>query len=102
MNWRNPKKELPKQDQKVWVMLEPHKERGSLQESAMSIQIVCGEVCHGTYGDTKEKYCIIENYDELGWGSLSWKLAGAEDGTIAWVIAWLPVEEMVYPDWVAE
>ena len=100
MNWRDPKIEMPRQGQYVWLYLRPHKDRGSLIKSAASTQIVCGEVAYYSYGDFGERYCVIHNYDELGSGSISWHLGllpdeysyNQEDG-----IAWIPVEEMSYP-----
>jgi hypothetical protein len=91
MNWRNPKKELPKQFQKVWVMLQPHKDRGSLLDSAMSIQNVCGEASYSTDGGFLE----IQNNDELGQGFIGWSFENSifsEYQPIA--IAWMSVEEM--------
>jgi hypothetical protein len=75
MNWRDPKKELPYQGQRVWVMLQPHKERGSLLESAMSIQIVCGEAF---YPSTDPKSLEIQNWDELGQDAIGWSFEESE------------------------
>lgn len=93
MNWRNPKKDLPKDRQMVWIMLSPHKDRGGLLKSAPSIEIVCGEF----YSDDNR----VENYDELGMGAIEWQLGGKIDYSRGFepAIAWLPVEEMVYPEW---
>ena len=91
MNWRNPKEELPKDGHTVWVMLEPHKDRGSLQNSAMSIEIVCGEF--------NKASGLVENYDELGLGAIHWALSGDDEGR-GTAIAWLPVSEMWYPRWL--
>lgn len=93
MNWRNPEIELPKEGQKVWIMLEPHKDRGSLLESAMSIQVVCGEATYLSDG----KACLIENGDELGSGDIAWVLGDYESDYSEYAFAWLPVEEFIYP-----
>jgi len=98
MNWRNPKEELPKQGQRVWVMLAPHKDRGSLLESAMSIQVVCGEASYSTDGKLLE----IQNNDELGEGAIGWSfedyLKDSEYGDYQpKAIGWVPVEEMFPP-----
>lgn len=97
MNWRYPNKELPYQGQKVWVMLEPHKERGSLLDSAMSIQIVCGEASYGAADPTSLE---IQNYDELGLGGIGWSFIDYRKDDEDYgdyqprAIAWIPVEEM--------
>lgn len=93
MNWRNPKKELPEDDQIVWCMLKPHKDRGNLLESAPSIEIVCGWVTETQTG------IIVDNADELGHGCISWYLTKHPDGYGSDVLAWLPVTEMIFPDW---
>ena len=98
MKWRNPENEMPKQNQMVWIMLEPHKDRDTLQESAASIEIVAGEVCY----DYGKKHCRVENFDELGRGSVSWYLGELPEDFLydeSYGIAWLPVEEMIYPNW---
>jgi hypothetical protein len=98
MNWRNPKKQLPEENQKVWVMLEPHKRRGGLLESAPSIEIVCGEAFF--YG---QNLCRVDNYDELGMGNIGWNLGKLPDDFIyneSYGIAWIPVEEMPFPSWM--
>lgn len=98
MNWRNPAEELPEQNQTVWVMLEPHKERGDLLESAMSIEIVAGITSYSN----DNKSIRVENYDELGRGGISWYLKYDADDyypdSIA--IAWLPINEMEFPKWL--
>jgi len=87
--WRDPSQELPAPDQKIFAMLNPHKVRGSLLDSACSIQIISGWYHMGR----------IENYDEYGWGSQAWKLdprlGPCDDQEEA--IAWIPVEEMPFP-----
>lgn len=90
MKWRNPKEELPKHDQAVYVMLKPHKWRGSMRESAASIQIVAG-----WYWSP-----LVENIDEYGFGSLGYILdpATKEDGHKDRAIAWVPAEEMPLPE----
>ncbi len=97
MNWRNPKEELPEDDQLVWVMLEPHKNRGSLLESALSIEIVAGYVCYSN----NLKNVVVNNNDELGMGAVCYHLKyDIEDyypENIA--IAWLPINEMEFPKW---
>jgi hypothetical protein len=97
MNWRNPKEVLPEQGQLVWVMLEPHKDRGSLLESAPSIEIVCGWAFR--YDDV----CGVDNNDELGLGGISWYLTKSKNKYLnfeAGAMAWMPVEEMPLPGWV--
>ena len=100
MNWRNPEEELPGSDEIVWGMLEPHKDRGGLLKSAPSIEIVAGWVNYGSDGSV-----VIQNADELGQGSIMWyiKLPTNEDNYYIndneHVIAWLPVEEMPFPEW---
>jgi hypothetical protein len=90
MKWRNPKNELPKDGQKVWALLAPRKNRGSLMDSMMSMQIVCGETSHASDGSS----CRVDNGDELGQGNISWYLTGRPDYAEETVLAWLPVEEM--------
>lgn len=92
VRWRDPENELPEDNEIIWAMLEPHKNRGSLLKSAPSIQIVCGWA--SVHGDE----CSIENADELGWGSVSWKLKSKEYyGGDTRAIAWVPLEEMTLP-----
>lgn len=98
MRWRNPAVELPEQNQKVWVMLEPHKERGTLLESAEAIEILCGE----TEWRPDMEECRVTNGDELGYGNLAWYLASdieANDPYRRYAMAWMPVEEMPLPIW---
>lgn len=90
MNWRNPKKQLPKAGERVWLLLPPHKPRGTLNESAMSVEIVCGEVYY--YGNTVR----VENNDELGQGSIGWLLQG-ESQFDEKALYWLPLQEMNLP-----
>ena len=96
MKWRNPKKELPKDGDIVWIMLKPHKDRGSLINSSPSIEIVCG----WAYSNSKGAV-IIDNNDELGMGSVMWDLRLPEgEYTIhGLAIGWMPVEEMIYPSY---
>lgn len=94
MKWRNPKKELPKQNEKVFVMIKPHKDYGSLKESAMSIQIFCGETSYSN----DDSSCRVENADELGQGNISWYLNGKPDYEENVVIAWIPTTEFHFPD----
>ena len=93
MRWRDPKQELPKEGQTVWVMLAPHKDRGSLRDSVMSIQILCGETSYARDGSS----CRVDNGDELGRGNISWYLQNCPHYEDDEVIAWLPVEEMPLP-----
>ena len=95
MNWRNPEKELPKNNSVVWIMLEPHKDRDTLLDSASSIEIVCG------WASTHEGICRVDNMDELGSGGISWYLTLPEDFRYdeSYGMAWLPVEEMLFPNW---
>lgn len=93
--WRDPKIELPPDRAKVWVMLRSHKERGGFFESAMGIQIVCGEAYYHKDG------CWVENFDELGYGSIKWHL---DDGKMDLCahdeecgVAWIYIEEMPVP-----
>lgn len=94
MNWRNPKNALPQDGQMVWIMLRPHKYKGNLLASAPSIEIVAGETYRPNSKDVR-----IENNDELGMGSISWVLKGEKSLYGEDAIAWLPVEEMIYPEW---
>lgn len=99
MKWRNPEAEMPENNQIVWVMLEAHKDRGSLEESGPSIEIVCG----WAFSFPEHNYCRIENMDELGHGGIGWHLGKLPDGwdyTEPHAVAWMPVNEMVYPDWL--
>ncbi len=93
MNWRNPSNELPPVNSTVWIMLEPHKERGTLLDSARSIQILCGEVW--AFG----KYLHVVDNDENGRGSQHYILRGEPDHYEEHVMAWLPLEEMPLPNW---
>ena len=92
MNWRNPSKELPKQGQKVWVMLEPQKGGGwsaaSPEESMRSIQILCGEA--SSHDDTS---CRMEKDTERGGGTITWN----SEGDSTRVTAWVPIKEMMIP-----
>lgn len=96
MNWCNPKENLPTDNQMVWVMLEPHKNRGRLLDSSPSIEIVCGWTSHDNDGS-----CRVENEDELGLGNISWYLVSKGKSYSEYnAIAWLPVNEMVLPRWI--
>lgn len=103
MKWRNPKKELPQDEQRIFVMIDPHKKRGpNLVDSAISIQIAAG----WAYFD-RPSVVRVENRDELGEGAIEWLLYCPEDlrddiygGNGGDAIAWIPVEEMDYPDWL--
>lgn len=97
MNWINPRYSLPKEGQTVWVMLYPHKERGNFLNSAMSIEIVCGEVSFSNDGTS----CRVENCDELGMGAVSWYLKAPEDFRYGEPLgmAWLPLEDVPCPGW---
>lgn len=76
-------------------MLAPHKERGSLLDSAMSIQIVCGEASYSRDGKLLE----IQNYDELGQGAIGWSFEDSEFNDYQKrAIGWIPVEEMFEKD----
>lgn len=94
-NWINPAYCLPKDGQKVWVMLSPRQNRGTFLNSAMSIQIVCGVAA------VYEDRCAVRNWDELGLGSILWHFKAPEgynfDEPIA--MAWIPVEDMPAPPW---
>jgi hypothetical protein len=90
MRWRKPEDELPGEGQRVWVMVSPHKDRGGLWESAMSIHIVCGETSYSADRTT----CRVDNGDELGQGNVSWYLAGNLYDENERAIAWMPVAEM--------
>lgn len=79
-------------------MTEPHKARGSFQESAESIEIVCGVVAH--YPDLGE--VCVENIDERGYGSERWFLKADPSETGPWAAAWIPFEEMPVPEWYKE
>lgn len=91
MRWRNPRKEFPENDQIVWCLLDPHKKRGSLLESAPSIQIVCGWVSV----EGLKKFSV-SNADELGYGDINWSTEYNDYSEE--IIAWMPVEDMVFPD----
>lgn len=97
MRWRDPKTELPDQDQIVWVLLAPHKPRGTLRESARSIRIVCGEANFYPQG-----VCVVESYDELGTGNEAWVLRFRRgndcDPYRDQALAWMPVDEMLLPE----
>jgi hypothetical protein len=100
MKWINPQDSWPKNEQPVWLLLEPHKERGSLLDSAMSVLIVCGVA----YNHPKLNECRIENYDELGLGGIGWSFYKNDDcmhnHDNGRPIAWLPVQEMILPDFL--
>jgi len=89
IKWRNPKKELPKDNQEVFVMVEPHKNR------LTSVQIVAG------WASTAEDYCYVDNSDELGMGSVCYWLKEKEKdngGFEERAIAWVPLNEIPYPE----
>lgn len=90
MNWRSPKMSLPESGQTVFVMLAPHKDRGDLLSSAMSIQIVCGVATYSQDGKQLE----IQNYDELGMGNIGWSFGINSDSDEPRAMAWVPVQEM--------
>lgn len=101
MRWRKPKEELPKEGQKIWVMSLPHKYRGSFLDSAMSIKIYCGETSYADDGSS----CRVENGDELGQGNRAWYFYATQKHADYmyvddWIMAWMPVEEMVAPTWL--
>jgi hypothetical protein len=88
VNWRNPDQELPAEGQLVFVMLDPHKWRGSMLDSAASIMIVGGWYRHGR----------VENNDEIGEGSQCYLLNPKDESSYySRAIAWIPVEEMAFP-----
>ena len=97
INWRNPKVELPKAGQIVWVLMQHWK-----KEYGQSIEIYCGEV--SVSRDFSE--IIVMNNDYIGAGSASWVLfrvgddCDYDDCNIA--KAWLPVSEMALPPWVKQ
>lgn len=99
MKWRNPEKELPEDNAIVWVMMAPHKYRGSFLQSAASIIIQCGTVNYSNDGKT----VFVDNCDEQGLGSVCWCLkqpCNPENYRYEDIaIAWLPVDEMIYPEW---
>lgn len=92
MHWRNPQKEKPELNQIVWVMLYPHKNRGTLKESAPSIQICCGWTCFSSSGNWR-----VENMDELGLGGISWEPYQDFSMADSIILAWLPLDEMSLP-----
>lgn len=92
MNWRNPKKEFPEPGEVVWGLLDPHKQRGSLLESAPSMQIICG------WADLDGSIMRIENADELGFGNIEW--SSEDNNSTEKIIAWLPLNEMPLPGWI--
>lgn len=89
MKWRSIKEELPKEGEVVWVMLEPHKDRGTLLQSAQSIQICCGEVRFMNPGSLDFE---VQNNDELGLGAIAWTNSGGCYGDP--ILAWMSVEDM--------
>ena len=99
LKWLNPKDILPKDGELIWVILEPHKWHGTFKESIASIQIVCGWVEVSHTGNMR-----VQNYDELGYGSISWDIAtNKKDGVYsngdAKVLGWMAAESMLLPDW---
>lgn len=90
MKWKNVN-EIPDDDQLIWCMLNPHKKRGSLLQSAASIQIVCGWYRDGS----------VENADELGSGNITWSFSDF-NGYEEHVIAWMPVHDLILPYWENE
>lgn len=96
MNWRNPEVEMPRQGQLVFTMMDPHKWRGTLFTSASSIEIRAGQAFF--YAGI----CRIETFDEYGTGLEAWYLGKLPEDFLdreAHGIAWIPVEEMSFPNW---
>jgi len=96
MRWRDASKEMPKCGQKVWVLLHPHKVRGDWLDSAESIQILAGEACETGNG------MEVDNGDELGLGGICWKFEYDYSTVYEHIRGWMPLEEMIYPDFPIE
>jgi hypothetical protein len=104
VSWRDPRVELPYDGQVIFVMIEPHKKRGSLRESIQSIMIVCGQwrsfspEKFPNFIDRPKGFGRIENMDEYGWGWQSWFFSCHDESKSSDnAIGWIPVEEMPLP-----
>lgn len=90
IRWRNPKKELPKQDEKIWVLMQ-HPSKGT---GELCCEIVGAEAQHT--GDEVTAW----NNDDLGLGLqiYTFKDDGGYPDNVA--IAWCPFEELPGPEWL--
>ena len=70
--WRKSFESLPNHGDIVAILLEPHKNRGSYLESAMSMEVVFGKV--NVYVTNDKKSIYVDNNDELGLGCIGWYL----------------------------
>ncbi len=88
LKWRNPKKDLPKVGEVVWVLMEHWKKEG-----ALSCEIFCGEVEVSNDGKQISAY----NNDYIGSGGVRWTIWQSEDfeyPSDSPAKAWLPVDEL--------
>jgi hypothetical protein len=98
MNWRNPKTEMPKEDQAVGVIYQHNKEH-----RFFSSQVMFGEVEYNRYGKNPR----VNSNDFVGHGSWcvyfdeyyeSEKYGTSTHEDV--VLAWIPIEEFEMPDWI--
>lgn len=88
--WRDPRKELPKVGQIVWILEQHWKAEG-----AQNCEIMAGEVCLG-----ENNKLFILNNDYVGSGYLTWAFPEDEvlDGNH--IAAWAPAEDSILPEWL--
>lgn len=91
MNWRDPKKELPKEGEIVAVLYQHPK-----KHKYMSSQIMFGEV---EWAHDKSS-CRVDSGDFTGQGLWSVYLKVSEEDYCDDIgIAWLPAKEFILPQW---
>lgn len=90
LNWRDSKKELPKEGEIVWVIYQHWKEH-----NPRSCQIFCGEVQYNNSGKDPR----VQTDDFTGSGAWAVYFNGeqvSEDRALAWI----PASEFKMPEWI--
>lgn len=96
IRWRNPAKELPKQNEIVGVLMQHWKENG-----ALSCEIFFGEV---SWSNDKLS-CVMDTMDNTGQGNTSYTIWKHEDyeypsSYCDIARAWFPAIEFELPTWL--
>lgn len=78
INWRNPEKELPKEDENVWILLQ------TIRSGNLQIRIDFGQI-----KTTKDGIVYVQN-STWQWEVFREKHLG---------VSWLPLNELSFPDW---
>ena len=92
MRWRNPIKELPNEGDVIWVLLKHYKR--DPHPTPLNCEIYAGEV-----GRDNSGVLFVDNADEIGQGWQIWTF-GEENARAEHIDAWLPVEEMLVPEFL--